>query len=63
MEKLPYREVAIETPVDVQSKGKTIDAEVCPPVSPSCNLVGFSSNILRACVASASFVRKYCQPF
>ena len=29
MEKLPYREVAIETPVGVQSKGKTIDAEVC----------------------------------
>ncbi|KAN0107536.1 armadillo/beta-catenin/plakoglobin [Russula decolorans] len=27
MEKLPYREVAIETPVGVQSKGKTIDAE------------------------------------
>lgn len=31
MEKLPYREVAIETPVGVQSKGKTIDAEVCLP--------------------------------
>jgi hypothetical protein len=31
MEKLPYREVAIETPVGVQSKGKAIDAEVCLP--------------------------------
>ena len=29
LEKLPYREVTIETPVGVQSKGKTIDAEVC----------------------------------
>lgn len=29
MEKLPYREVTIETPVGVQSKGKTIDVEVC----------------------------------
>ncbi|KAI0279728.1 armadillo/beta-catenin/plakoglobin [Russula aff. rugulosa BPL654] len=28
MEKLPYREVVIETPVGVQSKGKTIDAEL-----------------------------------
>ena len=32
MEKLPYREVSIETPVGVQSKGKTIDAEVCFPL-------------------------------
>jgi uridine kinase len=29
MEKLPYREVTIETPVDVQSTGKAIDLEVC----------------------------------
>ena len=29
MEKLPYREVSIQTPVGVQSKGKTIDVEVC----------------------------------
>ena len=29
MEKLPYREVTIETPVGVQSKGKAIDAEAC----------------------------------
>jgi len=60
MEKLPYRQVTIETPVGVQSKGKAIDAEVClPPVI----LAGFSSNIFRAYVASASFVRKYCEPF
>ena len=63
MEELPYREVAIETPVGVQSKGKTIDAEVCFPVFASCNLAGFSSNIFRAYVASASFVRKYYKPF
>lgn len=31
MEKLPYREVTIETPVDVQSTGKAIDVEVCFP--------------------------------
>jgi uridine kinase len=29
MEKLPYREVAIETPIGVQSRGKAIDVEVC----------------------------------
>jgi len=29
MEELPYREVTIETPVGVQSKGKAIDVEVC----------------------------------
>jgi hypothetical protein len=27
MEFLPYREVTLETPVGVQTKGKTIDAE------------------------------------
>jgi hypothetical protein len=62
MEKLPYREVAIETPVGVQSKGKTIDAEVCLPCICLCNLAGFSSSTFRAYVASASFVRKYCEP-
>jgi uridine kinase len=29
MEKLPYREVTLETPVGVQTKGKAIDAEAC----------------------------------
>jgi hypothetical protein len=33
------------------------------PVSAFCNLAGFSSTIFRAYVASASFVRKYCEPF
>lgn len=28
MEKLPYREVAVETPIGVQAKGKAIDVEV-----------------------------------
>jgi uridine kinase len=31
MEQLPYREVTVETPVGVQSKGKAIDVEVCFP--------------------------------
>lgn len=30
MEKLPYRNVTLETPVGVQTTGKAIDVEVCP---------------------------------
>jgi uridine kinase len=29
MEKLPYREVTLETPIGVQTKGKAIDVEAC----------------------------------
>jgi hypothetical protein len=43
MEKLPYREVTVETPVGVQSKGKAIDVEVCfSPYLPPCNMAGFN---------------------
>ena len=60
MEKLPYRQVTIETPVGVQTKGKAIDAEVClPPVIWRASAPTF----IRVYVASASFVRKYCDPF
>lgn len=59
MEKLPYREVIVETPVGPQTKGKAIDVEVYfSAVSqyPSSNMTGF--NVHRAYVACPSFVRE-----